>query len=299
MKPARPAKLRQRDCCRKIAFLNPQKAFTLIELLVVIAIIAILAAILLQALASAKRRANQIACVSNFKQMGMALRMYVDDFNDWLPPGTFPSGTTLGTVPSGYIYFLGMSESPAYSGTTSTSNYKKQLVYYLSTFLSLPAPSSVPNQVIVAKAFLCPGYTSTFPNNSCGLDPGSIGHLYDPVADTPVPYANACSYSVTRSTNHVNGPDYWTLPGVGYPFGKELQNAALKLSLVASLAHLSDIWAAADFDLQACDPANYSVLGDVYTSGHMAVAAVHGTVRNYLYFDFHVSSRKVTTYDEY
>lgn len=64
-------------------FIQSKKAFTLVELLVVIAIISILAGILMPALENAIGSARTITCSANLKQMGLGVRMYLDDNNGY------------------------------------------------------------------------------------------------------------------------------------------------------------------------------------------------------------------------
>jgi prepilin-type N-terminal cleavage/methylation domain-containing protein len=70
---------------QQLAF-KRQAGFSLIELLVVIAIIAILAALLLPTLSRAKESANRAKCMGNLKQLELALKLYIDENRNLLPP---------------------------------------------------------------------------------------------------------------------------------------------------------------------------------------------------------------------
>ena len=108
--------------------MSKRKGFTLIELLVVIAIIAILAAILFPVFSKAREKARQASCLSNQKQIGLGMMMYIEDYDYTYPPcaqGFLSSPRTLvvdndTTKPSGHFYSDPTSSGSA-PGTGTTS----------------------------------------------------------------------------------------------------------------------------------------------------------------------------------
>jgi prepilin-type N-terminal cleavage/methylation domain-containing protein len=108
--------------------------FTLIELLVVIAVIAVLAAILLPALSKARQKAVLVQCISQYRQLGIAMHVYADDNEDTLPGGVY-AGAKL--------------------SYDKSAGSKKELIYYLAPYLNYPPPSGT---MVVADSVVCPGY---------------------------------------------------------------------------------------------------------------------------------------------
>jgi len=135
-----------------------RQGFTLIELLVVIAIIAILASMILPALAKAKSRARQTQCLSNMRQIGLALVLYENDFRR-MPPkisqiGDFMNPKSAGWRPNClYLiapYLQGVGSNTPSSKIFSCPEAKKPGDGSDATALS--STSYLPNAVVMEKS---------------------------------------------------------------------------------------------------------------------------------------------------
>jgi prepilin-type processing-associated H-X9-DG protein/prepilin-type N-terminal cleavage/methylation domain-containing protein len=191
-------------------------AFTLIELLVVIAIIAILAAMLLPALASAKKRAQQIQCLNQIKQIGLGFMIYISEAGDTYPGAA--SGGTYGPHLEDWIYWR--VTPPTVNGVVMTLDKSPILV-------------AIGSSVASTNIFRCPMDRDDTDRNGA-LGTGSEGSPYN--------YSyEATSYNLPSTTA---GPNYGlTSINTGSAFfsfkSTRVRNPAGKIMIAEAVARMT------------------------------------------------------------
>jgi len=183
--------------------LQSRSGFTLIELLVVIAIIAILAAILFPVFAQAREKARSASCLSNTKQLGLGLVMYVQDYDETFPYWSWWYSSDLGGGP--------YSGSPYTPGFNHWESIWFNAIYpYVKNGAVFACPSANDRSTILQNAVW--GWTG---DGDGGTNPANmIAHGFQPaMVNQTISYA----YNQVLAEGNLTGGNPTTLAGINLP----------------------------------------------------------------------------------
>ena len=186
--------------------------FTLIELLVVIAIIAILAALLLPALAKAKQKAQKVYCQNSERQLVLAMLMYADDSNGYVPRGDNPIWwkvltSQLGVASTNDFGKIGVYKCPSYPDKANLICYVANAWQFASavdkTGSQLLGPSKLSAVTVPSRCayFADNEYGTGYPMVTNVLQTGLDIEYQDVYSPTHLPYPPPSPTGVTQPMN--------------------------------------------------------------------------------------------------